>query len=784
MEKIMPFVWMNEETPEELAGEIRFLRKMGLDSFIVESRVHEDFCGERWFEEIEYLLKLAQENGMKLWVLDDKSYPTGYANGALKDCYPEDNAWHIKVEKTDVAGEARNAKILLQVDLAAGDEILGVFLAKRTAQPDHYEEIVDVTDGVCEDLLYVDVPQGAYSVLTVVKTLACSERRYYLDMLSKKSVRRLIDAVYEPHYKRFAKYFGNTFAGFFTDEPRFSNGRYGYVHQTDEYHYQMGIFGIAYPWSDEVYAALNVPADRLLALWFDIGEGTEELRVRYMETVTTLYGECFTAQLAEWCHAHGILYTGHIIEDMGAHARLGCSSGHYFRSMKGADMASIDVVLHQIKPFDRTYPHYAPISAGYADPLFFDYTLAKLASSDARLDPAKQGRACCEIFGAYGWAESTDEMLYLTNHMLVRGINRFIPHAFYHRASFADCPPHFYIGRTTQTDESYGKLFRYMDRMCELLDGGVAEVDTAVLYHAQAEWTGRAYTPIDPICKHLTDRQINFDIVDFDALARAEITPDGFAIGTCRYRRLYVPQHAYLPAEYEQLLAKFAAFVAEPESDGTPAPVEGLRVYAYRKNGERYVFAVNECERETVCENPDGYAFAVDYLNGICRRAGGAIRLAPGEAVVLRNDADGTVCLTGLEEQPVAPALTVAVQGFDEESYTLYRENVDYSFDVNARDAMPHFSGWIRFTCKVDLTGAAGLAVHYRADGCRVLVDGKEFVGCGRTVNCLLDRPVTGYAEVEIVLRNSMAYRTRDHFSKFGLIGACMLDGISVFKKS
>ena len=36
----------------------------------------------------------------------------------------------------------------------------------------------------------------------------------------------------------------------------------------------------------------------------------------------------------------------------------------------------------------------------------------------------------CEIFGAYGWMEGTKLMKWLVDHMLVRGINWLVPHAF------------------------------------------------------------------------------------------------------------------------------------------------------------------------------------------------------------------------------------------------------------------------------------------------------------------------------------------------------------------
>jgi hypothetical protein len=72
--------------------------------------------------------------------------------------------------------------------------------------------------------------------------------------------------------------------------------------------------------------------------------------------------------------------------------------------------------------------------AGETDSEFFHYGLAKLGVSLAHLDPKKQGRTMCEVYGAYGWTEGLKLMKWLTDHMLVRGVNYFVPHAFTQKA--------------------------------------------------------------------------------------------------------------------------------------------------------------------------------------------------------------------------------------------------------------------------------------------------------------------------------------------------------------
>ena len=81
-----------------------------------------------------------------------------------------------------------------------------------------------------------------------------------------------------------------------------------------------------------------------MCLWFDAGEISAEFRIQYMDVITNLYRDNFSLKLAKWCSERGVLYTEHVTEDMGNHTKLGSGTGHFFRSMKGQDLAGIDVV--------------------------------------------------------------------------------------------------------------------------------------------------------------------------------------------------------------------------------------------------------------------------------------------------------------------------------------------------------------------------------------------------------------------------------------------------------
>ena len=258
-----------------------------------------------------------------------------------------------------------------------------------------------------------------------------------------------------------------------------------------------------------------------------------------MNAITDEYSHNFTQQLSKWCHEHNVFYTGHIIEDMGCHFGTGCSSGHFFKSMRGADYASVDTVFNQIKPYYQNNDHLSLIERGYSDNKFFSYTLCKLASSCAVQSESAKGRALCEIFGAYGWGESISDMLYLANHAAISGINNFIPHAFSMNLYDTDCPPYFNGEGLNTSYEGYKKLFKYLSYLGKFSHKSYARV--AVYYNADSAWSNSILYSIDDVAMQLMQHQIEFDFIDFDNIKRATVNNRVLKINSCEYDLLIIP---------------------------------------------------------------------------------------------------------------------------------------------------------------------------------------------------------------------------------------------------
>ena len=504
---LLPFLWMKGEDHATITAYLEKIAGADIHEVCLESRTHPDFCGDGWWRDLRFVIDECRRLGMKIWILDDAHFPTGFANGRVKE-HPERSKTVLTHRTFDIVGPARELSVPLTDALDPTQRFVGAAcLRDGVPVPFTFRVVPGVprdasakeegapsagTDGGAagaqaggnatangmaammaalaafsrsapsgHDRLVFDAPEGVCQLVVICTSRKTDYNPEYINMVDKASCDTLIEAIYEPHFAHVGDEFGKTILGFFSDEPGFANEKGG----TDAEGCSDSLIGKAtmpLPWSAELERRLrarlgcDAAADGQAAggaadvlFWGALAQlwGHDEVGARarhtYMDVATELYRECFDENIGSWCRAHGVMHIGHVIEDKGAHERLGSGAGHYFRAIAGQDMAGVDIVINQLVPgMDQGLHSYG---RGVWDMAFFNYMLPKLGSSAAHLDPKKQGRCMAEVFGAFGWHEGLREMKWIADHFLVRGVNYFVPHAFSMGAfPDGDCPPHFY----------------------------------------------------------------------------------------------------------------------------------------------------------------------------------------------------------------------------------------------------------------------------------------------------------------------------------------------------
>jgi len=300
---------------------------------------------------------------------------------------------------------------------------------------------------------YLDytVPAGNWKVMAFMCVVDGNNGMDYLD---PASVRAFIDITYEEYYKRFQRFFEDgTISMAFYDEPTFwpwpgvtPYGAEGARMWTPSY--------------NEAYAetfdgespVLNYPA-----LWYDIGEDTDEARNKLQYVRTEMFAENYLGQINTWCNDHGISLTGHMlleewVNPVGLH-------GDLMKCFKDQDIPGVDVIGH----FGYTQEAY------------------KIVSSSAN-NWDKQ-LVMTESFGAMG-ANMNPNVLYKSSmDQYAKGVNLMIPHAVWYDTNGAAIkyPPELSY-RNDRFKDVLPVYNTYMGRLNTLLQGGRHVADIAMLY--------------------------------------------------------------------------------------------------------------------------------------------------------------------------------------------------------------------------------------------------------------------------------------------------------------
>ncbi len=624
---LLPFLWLHGEDDETLERGVQEILDAGCHTLCAESRTHPDFLGPGWWHEMDVLLRACQTRGMQFYLLDDTHFPSGYGNGVGAGT-PYQRMMLTEMHM-DFQGPLSGGRILVR-PADAGGIPAGVIAARKLKTGNRVEsfvdlggfavtDLLDLTDRVQDGMILWDVPDGTWRVFVLTASYV-SERnppQKFLNPLLPDASRLMIETIYEPHARFFGNACGKTFLGFFSDEPALRAGRGSHAVLGE---YPM----LPVPWRLDMPEMLKTvfgPDARswLPALWYECGSRTREMRYAFMDLVSGLYAHNYSQPLGAWCMEHGLEYIGHVIEQNNAHSRLGQGAGHYFRAVSGQTMSGMDLVLHELRPSFRGHYHAWKTQDFEAEDDFFRYMLPQMTVSAAYLDPKKQGRALCEIYGAYGWQEDVGEMRYLTSLLLSRGINAFTPHAFSLKPfPDPDSPPHF--GSCNPLMPAIARLFRQTEETATLLDGGKPVMRVAALYYAELEWlNGSGCMKTQVLVRELNQHQIpcmvlpaeNLEAWDWDLLLvpeamqypepvlralRTAQTPDrrilfvhrGASMNTAQTEWPWIPLDA---------VAEAADGYRALRTD-TPQPL--LAVYPYDSRRGRILVLFNEDDREAL----------------------------------------------------------------------------------------------------------------------------------------------------------------------------------------
>lgn len=592
-----PFwAWNGDLAPDELRRQIRVMHDMGLGGFFMHSRVGlaTDYMSERWMECIGACIDEAEKLTMRAWLYDEDRWPSGAAGGLVT----KDPAYRQRALVLDATRDARNfeweegtlAACVARLDGTRADTVRP--LKRGDAAPECAEGEV-----VLRFTVRVDDSSSWFNGQT------------YLDTLNAEAVQEFIRQTHAVYADRFGEHFGKVVPGIFTDEPQHQSKTM--LSAGDD-----GLPSGSVPWTDRLPNVFRERygydlLDRVVELFFDVSDGgISQARYHFHDCVAHLFVNAFARQIGEWCDAHDMEHTGHLMEEPAlvrqANKVTNCMRFYEYMQAPGMDLLS---------QYRR------------------EYDTAKQVSSAAR----QFGRRwrLTETYGVTGWDFDWTGHKALGDWQAALGINLRCQHLSWYTMQ-GQAKRDYPASMLHQSPwwPHYRKVEDYFARVNSVITRGREVRDLLVVHPIESTWTQiRVDWMQDPDVRGLEKElfrlrdvllreNLDFDYGDEDILARhGEVAVDHnnngvLRVGEAEYRAVVLPKMVTVRQSTLDLLREFrkaggtVVFAAPPaeavDAAASRAAAEFAQACILADSAEDAAAALSPAARRVSMTDDDG----------------------------------------------------------------------------------------------------------------------------------------------------------------------------------
>lgn len=517
------------------------------------------FMSDEWLDRVAEILAEARRLGLDVWIWDDWLYGSGPADGVLTDD-PQYRAKTIKVA-LDIRVESGEA---IEVILPPRTVAVGHFPIDKFGSPAGLIQRIDARPGD-----HVSVPPAGRQRLVAVAwhhisgmqhttrshgpggessiSISDDANVWSIDMLNPAAVARYVELIHERYYSRFSEYFGTTLKGFFYDEPKASTSTPWTERFAETFQRRKG-----YEICDELVAVMT--EYRMEDVGFNDWlrpEATRRAEADYRDVWSSLVAESFYGTIQSWCHVHGVVATGHPVGDGHPNGDywlqdLFSSGGDYAKNMAFSDMPGADVVFASIR-IDQ-----------FSDAV-------RMAASRA----ATKGkpRAMTESFAVFGHGLDVDQMRWVMENQLVRGVNTFFCKlSNYNRESFLHFHPPELSDANPQIAYFGPSMNARIERLAQYTNAG-HRLPSLAVYVPGGNARRHELEPLaalEALARKLTYSRVAYDYLFDDDLPELEPIPAGFRTSTgAIYTALVVPEAARPTDEAALMIDRLKAGMPE-----------------------------------------------------------------------------------------------------------------------------------------------------------------------------------------------------------------------------
>ena len=351
--------WNGRLDETELLRQIHVLKEMGMGGFFMHSRtgLHTEYLGDEWMRLTNVCADAGHAIGMEGWLYDEDRWPSGTAGGLVTK-NPDYRARFVSMRIIPAADFAWSvdlfAAFACELDgfayrdatrLSPGEKIIGNAVLAFAIEP--------------HDL------QSFYNGYT------------YVDTMNRAAIDHYIELTHERYLAECGDKFAVSIKGIFTDEPHRGPVMSGFSIGNDN-RLSMAPWTHVLPGEFEKRFGYDL-VDRLPELFLEKNGATvSPVKWHYMELTQQLFLENFAAPIFDWCDAHKLILTGHVLHEDNLTSQA---------AMQGSLMRFYEF-MH--------YPGIDVLSEGHRN-----YWVAKMCQSVAR--QLNKPWVLSELYGCTGW---------------------------------------------------------------------------------------------------------------------------------------------------------------------------------------------------------------------------------------------------------------------------------------------------------------------------------------------------------------------------------------------
>ncbi|MBR2452978.1 MAG: hypothetical protein IKB32_02920, partial [Clostridia bacterium] len=523
------WIWNGPITREEMDSQLDEMQRLGIKAIAIIAEpktfrpariptlLEPDYLTKPYFEEYRYAVEGAKKRGMYMWFYDEGGWPSGGACGRVFIENPEFGRQSLASRKTQFAKGT--------IYEAADDTILA-FLDDDTRIENGY-----VFENDCKITEYYYFKNRFEPGVPEIPDVTIAE-----------ATDKFIELTHEAYKPYLEEYLGDVILAVFTDEPT-APRKVPFRKEIEELFEKENGYSI-HKFLPELLGERepSVAASRARIAWLDL--------------CSRLFCDNYLLKNKDWSNKNGMAFTGHMDIDHTAY-RVCTDSGNFniLRALRCFDIPGIDVIWRQIFP---GAPEHLTEKSRALNNFFPKYASSAAAQVGERYSMS-------ESLGVYGSGVDYNQMRYILNYQVVRGINLFNFFAVpYYRKGFLMTGelPFF-----TEKHACYSDLAvfnEYSERLSYLGSLGERRADIALYMPVPDLLSGKDTEEVaeafEAAAKQMENERLLFDIADDDVFALADsklIDAGKIVMGKATYTSVVVTKCSFMPEKTKEVLRRF-----------------------------------------------------------------------------------------------------------------------------------------------------------------------------------------------------------------------------------